>query len=171
MNKKKPQSLVLGIDTGGTYTDGVLLEYNTHQVIAAHKSLTTKRDFSLGIENVIKEIQVTIPPRSRWFPSPPLWQRMPLPKGKVKRVALFLIGYDPELIDSFGLGEQFATPHFFYISGGHDLHGQEQEPLDLSGLLDEVKIQTRWMPSRFPATSVPAIRSTNAGSKSDRQRV
>ena len=62
MNKKPPkETLVLGIDTGGTYTDGVLLEYNTSQIIAAHKSLTTKRDFSIGIENVIKEIELEDP--------------------------------------------------------------------------------------------------------------
>jgi len=140
LNKKTtPQSLVLGIDTGGTYTDGVLLEFNTHQVLAAHKSLTTKRDFSIGIENVIKEIQVDDPAAIQMVSISTTLATNAIAEGKGKRVALFLIGYDPELIDSFGLGEQFATPHYHYISGGHDLHGVEQEPLDLTGLLDEVK--------------------------------
>jgi N-methylhydantoinase A/oxoprolinase/acetone carboxylase beta subunit len=39
--------LVLGIDTGGTYTDGILLDYHTRDVLASHKSLTTKRDLSI----------------------------------------------------------------------------------------------------------------------------
>jgi N-methylhydantoinase A/oxoprolinase/acetone carboxylase beta subunit len=60
-------------------------------------------------------------------------------EGKGKRVALFLIGYDPELIESFDLAGHFATPHFFYIKGGHDLHGQEMDDLDLPDLLDKVK--------------------------------
>ncbi|MDZ7844133.1 MAG: hydantoinase/oxoprolinase family protein [Anaerolineales bacterium] len=139
MNKKnRPQPLVLGIDTGGTYTDGVLLEYNSHKVIAAHKSLTTKRDFSLGIENVIKEIELDNPAAIQMVSISTTLATNAIAEGKGKRVALFLIGYDPELIDSFDLGGQFATPHFFYIPGGHDLHGQEQEELDLPGLLDQV---------------------------------
>ena len=49
-NSDSSEALVLGIDTGGTYTDGVLLEYHSRKILAAHKSLTTKRDFSIGIE-------------------------------------------------------------------------------------------------------------------------
>ena len=32
---------VLGIDTGGTYTDGVILERETKKIIASAKSFTT----------------------------------------------------------------------------------------------------------------------------------
>jgi N-methylhydantoinase A/oxoprolinase/acetone carboxylase beta subunit len=52
---------VLGIDTGGTYTDGILLDYHTREVLASHKSLTTKRDLSIGIEAVIKNIPLKDP--------------------------------------------------------------------------------------------------------------
>jgi len=140
LTKNNPQEpLVLGIDTGGTYTDGVLLEYNSHQVIAAHKSLTTKRDFSIGIENVIKEIELSDPGAIQMVSISTTLATNAIAEGKGKRVALFLIGYDPELIDSFGLGDHFATPHYYYIKGGHDLHGQEQAELDLPSLLDKVK--------------------------------
>ena len=140
MNTKKDhQPLVLGIDTGGTYTDGVLLEYNTHRILAAHKSLTTKRDFSIGIENVIKEIELDDPSAIQMVSISTTLATNAIAEGKGKRVALFLIGYDPELIDSFQMGDQFATPHYYYIPGGHDLHGQEQEPLDLAALLEKVK--------------------------------
>ena len=140
MNKKKPsETLVLGIDTGGTYTDGVLLEYNTHQIIAAHKSLTTKRNFSIGIENVIKEIELEDPTTIQMVSISTTLATNAIAEGKGKRVALFLIGYDPDLINSFDMGKRFATPHYFYIQGGHNLHGQEKAPLDLSGLLEKTK--------------------------------
>lgn len=140
MSKKKPpETLVLGIDTGGTYTDAVLLEYNSHRIIAAHKSLTTKRDFSIGIENVIKEIELEDPSAIQMVSISTTLATNAIAEGKGKRVALFLIGYDPDLIDSFDMGKRFATPHYFYITGGHDLHGQEQAPLDLPGLLEQVK--------------------------------
>jgi len=137
--KKPPESLVLGIDTGGTYTDGVLLEYKTHRIIAAHKSLTTKRDFSIGIENVIKEIELEDPSAIQMVSISTTLATNAIAEGKGKRVALFLIGYDPDLIDSFDMGKRFATPHYFYIKGGHDLHGQEQEPLDLQDLLEKTR--------------------------------
>jgi activator of 2-hydroxyglutaryl-CoA dehydratase len=54
-------SLVLGLDTGSTYTDGVLLEYHSRQVLASHKSLRTKRGFSISIGNVIEGIHIEEP--------------------------------------------------------------------------------------------------------------
>ncbi|MCD6424645.1 MAG: hydantoinase/oxoprolinase family protein [Anaerolineales bacterium] len=141
MNKKPPpETLVLGIDTGGTYTDGVLLEYNTHQIIAAHKSLTTKRDFSIGIENVIKDIDLEDPSAIQMVSISTTLATNAIAEGKGKRVALFLIGYDPDLINSFDMSKRFATPHYFYIEGGHDLHGQEKTPLDLPDLLEKTKM-------------------------------
>ncbi|RLD01271.1 MAG: hypothetical protein DRI46_04680 [Chloroflexi bacterium] len=138
-NKKPPKTLVLGIDTGGTYTDGVLLEYNTHRIIATHKCLTTKRDFSIGIENVIKEIELEDPSAIQMVSISTTLATNAIAEGKGKRVALFLIGYDPDLIDSFDMGKRFATPHYYYIDGGHDLHGQEKTPLDLQELLKITK--------------------------------
>lgn len=132
------KSLVLGIDTGGTYTDGVLLEYNTHKIIAAHKSLTTKRDFSIGIENVIAAIAIQDPSAIQMVSISTTLATNAIAEGKGKRVALFLIGYDPELIASFKFESSFATPNFFYIAGGHDLYGQEKEKLDLPALLSKV---------------------------------
>ncbi|MEJ2446426.1 MAG: hydantoinase/oxoprolinase family protein [Anaerolineales bacterium] len=140
MKEKNPsESLVLGIDTGGTYTDGVLLEYNSHRIIAAQKSLTTKRDFAIGIENVIKEIELEDPAAIQMVSISTTLATNAIAEGKGKRVALFLIGYDPDLIESFDMGKRFATPHYFYIQGGHDLHGQEKQPLDLPGLLEQTK--------------------------------
>jgi N-methylhydantoinase A/oxoprolinase/acetone carboxylase beta subunit len=59
-------------------------------------------------------------------------------EGKGKRVALLLIGYDPELVASFRLESRFATPNFYYFTGGHDLYGREKEELDLPGILAQV---------------------------------
>jgi N-methylhydantoinase A/oxoprolinase/acetone carboxylase beta subunit len=48
------------------------------------------------------------------------------------------VGYDPDLITSFKMGGRFATPHYFYFAGGHNLYGQEKEALDLPGILAQV---------------------------------
>ncbi len=133
-----PRSLVLGIDTGGTYTDGVLLEYYSRKVLATHKSLTTKRDFSIGIERVIEGIHIEDPAAIKMVSISTTLATNAIAEGKGKRVALFLIGYDPELIASFKMGERFATPNYFFFKGGHDLYGREKEPLDLPSILAQV---------------------------------
>ena len=133
-----PRSLVLGIYTGGTYTDGVLLEYHSRRVLATHKSLTTKRDFAIGIERVIEGIQIEDPAAIRMVSISTTLATNAIAEGKTTRVALLLIGYDPDLISSCKMEGQFATPHYYYFAGGHNLYGQEQEELDLPAILTQV---------------------------------
>jgi N-methylhydantoinase A/oxoprolinase/acetone carboxylase beta subunit len=135
---KGPEGLVLGIDTGGTYTDGVLMEYASRQVLATHKSLTTKRDFAIGIEQVIDGIHIEDPDAIRMVSISTTLATNAIAEGKGKRVALFLIGYDPELLANFQLERRFATPLFYYFRGGHDLYGREKSELDLPGILAQV---------------------------------
>jgi N-methylhydantoinase A/oxoprolinase/acetone carboxylase beta subunit len=132
------KSLVLGIDTGGTYTDGVLLEYYSRKVLASHKSLTTKRDFSIGIENVIEGIQIEDPSAIKMVSISTTLATNAIAEGKGKRVALFLIGYDPDLISKFKMDARFATPNYFFFDGGHDLYGREKKLLDLPAILAKV---------------------------------
>ena len=140
MNKHRHSqaALVLGIDTGGTYTDGVLMDYHSHQVLAYHKSLTTKRDFSIGIEAVIQGIRIEDPAAIQMVSISTTLATNAIAEGKSKQVALLLIGYDPELITSFNLQGRFSTPHYFYFSGGHNLYGREKESLDLPAILAKV---------------------------------
>jgi N-methylhydantoinase A/oxoprolinase/acetone carboxylase beta subunit len=116
----------------------VLLDYNSREVLATHKSLTTKRDFAIGIERVIEGIAIEDPSEVRMVSVSTTLATNAIAEGKGKRVALLLVGYDPELIDSFNLGARFATPNYYYFDGGHDLYGREKEELDLPAILDRV---------------------------------
>ena len=49
-------NLALGIDTGGTYTDAVLVNHDTGQVLAGAKALTTRRDLAVGIRAAIAAV-------------------------------------------------------------------------------------------------------------------
>ncbi len=131
-------SLVLGIDTGGTYTDGVLLEYHSRRVLASQKSLTTKRDFSIGIEQVIEGIHIPDPSVVKMVSISTTLATNAIAEGKGKRVALLLIGYDPDLVSSFRMEGRFATPNYHYFAGGHDLYGREKEGLDLPAILAKI---------------------------------
>ena len=46
---------MLGIDTGGTYTDAVLFD-ETAGVLASGKSLTTKHDLALGVGRAVDSV-------------------------------------------------------------------------------------------------------------------
>ena len=47
--------VLLGLDTGGTYTDAALFD-PARGVLAAAKSLTTKHDLSIGVEGAIAQV-------------------------------------------------------------------------------------------------------------------
>ncbi len=53
-------AILLGIDTGGTYTDAALFDDNApaghNGVIGAAKALTTKFDLAVGIRNAINAV-------------------------------------------------------------------------------------------------------------------
>lgn len=46
-------NLGIGIDTGGTYTDAVIYDFDRKEVLAKGKSLTTKENLELGIGNAL----------------------------------------------------------------------------------------------------------------------
>ncbi|MEK4535434.1 hydantoinase/oxoprolinase family protein [Peribacillus sp. FSL K6-1552] len=48
--------MILGIDTGGTYTDGVIVEYGDKKILHKAKSLTTREDLTIGIEKCMRNL-------------------------------------------------------------------------------------------------------------------
>lgn len=132
-------TLVLGIDTGGTYTDGVLLDYDTKEVVATSKTLTTHRDLTAGILAAIDALPLDDPSAVKLVSISTTLATNAVAEGKGKPVALFLLGYDPELIRQFNFASRFATPHHFFVPGGHDLQGNRQAPLDEEDLKGRLK--------------------------------
>ena len=49
-------SLVIGLDTGGTYTDAALLDTADGRVLATGKALTTREDLSIGLGGAIAKV-------------------------------------------------------------------------------------------------------------------
>ena len=45
--------LGIGIDTGGTYTDAVIYDFESRKILGSAKSLTTKNDLTIGILGAI----------------------------------------------------------------------------------------------------------------------
>jgi N-methylhydantoinase A/oxoprolinase/acetone carboxylase beta subunit/uncharacterized 2Fe-2S/4Fe-4S cluster protein (DUF4445 family) len=146
--REKGQDYFIGIDTGGTHTDGVLLDSATRTVLASAKADTTHDDLSQGITRVLEMLDVSEPARVRLVGISSTLATNSIAEGKGRPVGLALIGYDPELISEFGLGERLPSAEIEYFHGGHNGAGEEREPLDLEAL-------TRWV--RLVRDDVEAI--------------
>lgn len=132
--------LVLGIDTGGTYTDGVLLDYHNRQVKATTKTLTTHDDLTLCILSALDALLPDDPYLIKLVSISTTLATNAIAEGKGRPVALFLLGYDPDLVQRFKFEGNFATSRFYYFRGGHRLNGQEQAPLDLDALVEKASL-------------------------------
>ena len=131
--------MVMGIDTGSTYTDAVLLDYDSKAVVATTKALTTRHDLSVGIIQAIDNLAIEDPSRIKLVSISTTLATNSIVEGKNQPVALVLIGYDPELVAAFDLASRLATPNFRYFGGGHNVYGEEKEPLDLDSIVRWVK--------------------------------
>jgi N-methylhydantoinase A/oxoprolinase/acetone carboxylase beta subunit len=136
--KRKPMrtsgEYVVGIDTGGTYTDGVLLDYRSRKVMAFSKTLTTRENLTRGINQALKELCIAQPAKVRLVGISSTLATNSIAEGKTRAVGLLLIGYDQELIATYNLASKFPTRNLAHFRGGHTTQGLEKEPLDLKSI-------------------------------------
>ncbi len=122
--------LYLGIDTGGTFTDGVLFNPATREVTKAVKALTSHSDLKECVLEVLEQLIPDDPARISLVSLSTTLATNAVAEGKRKPVALLLLGYDPELVHQFQFQNQFGTPFYFFIQGRHDFNGVEMDALD-----------------------------------------
>lgn len=130
---------LLGIDTGGTYTDGVLLDHENRSVLKTIKTLTTKHDLSVGILEALDGLLPEDRDAIKLVSISTTLATNSIAEGKGRPVALFLLGYDPELVRHFRFEEGFSTPEYHYFQGGHTLTGEEQAPLEIDKLIQTAR--------------------------------
>ncbi|AYG64609.1 MULTISPECIES: hydantoinase/oxoprolinase family protein [unclassified Rhizobium] len=128
---------LLGIDTGGTYTDAVLF-HETDGVVAKAKSLTTRHDLAVGIAGAVDAViaRAGIPVSAIGLVSlSTTLATNALVEGQGGRAGLIMIGFGPDDLKRDGLAEALGSDPVLYLPGGHNVHGNEN-PLDLAALRD-----------------------------------
>ncbi len=120
---------LLGIDTGGTYTDAVLLD-PARQVVAAAKSLTTAFDLSLGIGNALGRLPPEMLANVDLVSLSTTLTTNSVVEGKGAPVCVLLAGYDAAQIKSSGLVELLGADAIVSLPGGHDAGGVALLPID-----------------------------------------
>ena len=130
-------ALLLGVDTGGTYTDAVLIRDEEH-VIASAKALTTRHDLAIGVGGavraVLEQAGVNAADVSMASLSTTLATNA-LVEGQGGRVALIYIGFREKDLDGYGLKDALKGDPFVVLNGGHHHDGSEANPLDESVLI------------------------------------
>lgn len=132
---ERKQHLSLGLDTGGTYTDAVILDFNK-KIIATAKSLTTKHDLSIGladaIQAVINKLSAPYSPSDINLVSvSTTLATNAVVENQRAPICAILIGYEPKMLQRAGLQQALGTSAVALIGGGHHANGDEKEPLDL----------------------------------------
>lgn len=128
-------TVLLGIDTGGTYTDAVLWSERSG-ILASAKALTTRHDLSVGIGGAVDAVLAAsgTPPRSiRLASMSTTLATNALVEGQGDRSALVFIGFSPSDLARGDLGAAIADSPVIYCPGGHDAFGNATD-LDLGAL-------------------------------------
>ena len=123
----------IGIDTGGTYTDAVLIALDSGSIIATAKSPTTHYNIQIGVqrvlETVLSESDVPTNAIETTCVSTTLATNA-LVENKGADVGLFVIGFNQRL--------EVPAVAARYIPGGHTIKGEEVEPLGINFIVDGV---------------------------------
>lgn len=130
-------ALLLGVDTGGTYTDAVLIRDEV-EVIASAKALTTRQDLAIGVGGAVRAVleqsglaasDVSMASLSTTLATNALVE------GQGGRVALIYIGFKEKDLDGHGLAEALKGDPCIVLTGGHNHAGGEALPLDEPALI------------------------------------
>ncbi|MET0598590.1 MAG: hydantoinase/oxoprolinase family protein [Mesorhizobium sp.] len=127
--------LFLGIDTGGTYTDGVLWS-ETAGVVAKAKALTTRHDLAVGISGAVDAVlsRAAVDPAAvKLVSMSTTLATNALVEGQGGRVALVMLGFSEADMARDGLRAALGSDPVVFCPGGHDVHGNPH-PLHLEAL-------------------------------------
>ncbi|AXI48462.1 hydantoinase [Sulfitobacter sp. SK012] len=130
-------AVLLGVDTGGTYTDAVLIR-DEEVVIASAKALTTRHDLAIGVGSAVRAVLEQSGTAAADVSMASLSTTLAtnaLVEGQGGRVALIYIGFKARDLETQGLsGALKGDPHVV-LSGGHNHAGGEALPLDEVALI------------------------------------
>ncbi|MCF8484023.1 MAG: hydantoinase/oxoprolinase family protein [Rhodobacteraceae bacterium] len=130
-------SYFLGVDTGGTFTDAVIVDEAATRVIGKAKALTTRGDLAIGIGGAVDAALAAAgvgPGEVSLVSLSTTLATNALVEGQGGRVALVFIGFDAGDEARAGLDEALRGDPIVRLAGGHGHAGQETAPLDLAAL-------------------------------------
>jgi N-methylhydantoinase A/oxoprolinase/acetone carboxylase beta subunit len=125
----------IGIDTGGTYTDAVIVELHDRKVVASAKALTTRGDLSIGVTEALGKILgevgagfdrdgISLVSLSTTLATNALVE------NRGSSIAAILIGFKDAMAERTGIAQAIPSARIIRVAGGHTHNGEEREALD-----------------------------------------
>ena len=152
-------ALRLGIDTGGTFTDAVLVD-DDKQIIAAEKSLTTRFDLSVGIGDVVGKLPADLLSDISMVSLSTTLTTNSVVEDQGAPVGVLLPGYTEAQVKKSGLLEILPPQLVIILDGGFDAVGKEHQALDEVAAKEAIlKLQDQV--SAFSISSMFGTRNTS----------
>ena len=153
--------MLLGIDTGGTYTDAVIYDEATRSVVTKAKAPTTHHDLSIGISGAIDAVLLAAaidPGEIELVSLSTTLATNALVEGKGRPVCAVIIGFDGDVLERAGLGEALGNDPAIILAGGHDPHGNPLAALDEQQLAAQV-VAAESLVEAFAVTAQFSVRN------------
>ena len=126
----------LGVDTGGTFTDAVIIDLDDNSVVAKMKSPTTHEDLSIGLGNSVRAVfsvcdikpsDISLVGISTTLATNSILE------GHGGEVGLILIGWNP--LEPVHFGEKNQV----FVKGGYDSKGNPLAPMSKAEVVEAIK--------------------------------
>ena len=126
------QTQLVGVDTGGTFTDAVVISATTGEVLHTAKALTTRQDLAIGVSEALTKVvsEVDVDDIALVSVSTTLATNAVV-EGHGSPILVLLAGFDDKMVERTQIASAFGDAEIVQVSGGHDHFGSELAELDL----------------------------------------
>jgi N-methylhydantoinase A/oxoprolinase/acetone carboxylase beta subunit len=124
-------SIALGIDTGGTFTDGVVIDLATKTIKAKAKALTTRQNLAIGITECIDSLTGIELTEIKLVSLSTTLATNAIVEGQGCEVGLILIGSEPP--------RKLPVKNVAVVKGGHNIKGKAKEDLDMAEVMAAIE--------------------------------
>ena len=163
------QRLAVGLDTGGTYTDAVVLDAG-RRVVASAKALTTHWDLAQGLHAALRAALAELPAGARrehiaLISVSTTLATNAVVENRFSPICTILVGFDERMVERTGL-KRSGGGLIVRVRGGHEATGEESAPLDEAA----VETAVREVASQVEAFAVAAMFSVRNPAHEERVR-
>lgn len=129
---------ILGLDTGGTFTDAAIIDSQNGALIAKAKAPTTREDLSIGLGAAIHSVINPLSDEQRKALKQVCLSTTlatnAVVEGMGGRIGLVMIGFDENSLTKNNLGTSLGHDPIAFVAGGHKTDGKQQNQLDIPAL-------------------------------------
>ena len=115
----------LGVDAGGTYTDAAIYDFKRQRLSGKNKALTTRWDFSIGIDQALSGLQKDILGKVELVSVSTTLATNAIVEGKGQKAGLFYMTANRSASE-----ELITHTPKAHVAGRMSISGQEIEPVD-----------------------------------------